>query len=217
MSWFTDIFWPTLERLSPTEKAAREAATEDNLTAIRNAAWGEDTERALREAHNLQTAEDERRRSTEGKASTYLLVIAALVPLLTYLEGTVWGQTFGTAPRWLSLLVLGFAVLNLVGASRWAFRTISVSAYHSVDGGELARLWINNDRSSALVRESLLATRRNRDAIDDKVSAIKMTHLFLRRAIYAFAILLLIQVLSYLWSVLLPFLNSAARAVVCGA
>jgi hypothetical protein len=143
------------------------------------------------------------------------LVIAALIPLLTYLESTVWEQKVGTAPEWLSLLILGIAVVHILWAGHWAFKTLTVQAFHAMDGTDLIKIWSDADPVQSLVRETLITTRRNRDAINEKVSSIKMAHIFLKRGIYWFGFLLLAQVIWYLLSPLIPTIWLAIKKAVC--
>ena len=98
-------------------------------------------EQALNEARQIYQREEERRRTTDTKASGYLLVIATVLPLLTYLESTVWEQKIGTAPEWLSVLILGIAVLHILWAGRWAFRTLTVQSFHTMAGKDLITIW----------------------------------------------------------------------------
>jgi hypothetical protein len=54
----------------------------DDVEAIARADWSACPEVALEETKRLAGEEERRRQSAEGRASTYLLVAAALVPLL---------------------------------------------------------------------------------------------------------------------------------------
>ena len=193
-----DAVWPRLE-YGPDHARAEQAALDADLAEIRGTAWtGPDA--ALSEAHRMADREKDRRGTADGRASNYLLVIAALIPLLASLESTVWDQKFGTAPRWLSLLILGIAVAYVLGAGFWAFRTLTVGQSHTVSVVELKRLLSSRDHENLLINEILANTRRNTDIINRKVSGIVMAHLFLRKGIFAFGALILVQVAWY-WTV----------------
>jgi hypothetical protein len=184
-----DLVWPTLEERSGDSQKTLEA----DLEEIGKATWPSDPQGALAEAREIEKREEERRTSTDSKASNYLLVIVAIMPLLTYLESTVWGQAFGTAPRWLSLIVLSASVAFLLGASHWAFKTLRVGTFHVLSAAELQAFWKSDNRQDRLVNEILKNIRRNSDAINDKVSCMKMAHIFLKRGIVYFGALILLQ------------------------
>ncbi|MEH3063117.1 MAG: hypothetical protein PGN33_10295 [Methylobacterium radiotolerans] len=209
----TDYVWPTLAPMTVVERQSAATELTQDLAAIEACSFGASAGLALEAARKLAEDEEERRLGAEARASTYLLVIAAIIPLLTYLEGTVWGQTFGQAPRWLSVAVLGVAILYLLGAGRWAFWTLGVAAYDRIDAQDLVAL-VEQDQSTfeeALSRKILAVTRRNRDAVNRKVTGIKMCHLFLKFAVRWFGLLLLLQIVWYLGSLLIP----KALALAC--
>ena len=70
----------------------------------------------MQEARRLANSEEDRRRTTEGKASTYLLFAAAFAAaLIPFLPGILEGKT-GSAPRWLIAIILIVAALYLMAA-----------------------------------------------------------------------------------------------------
>jgi hypothetical protein len=125
-----------------------------------------------------------------------LLVIATLVPLLTYLETAIWDARLGTAPRWFTLPVLAVSVGYLAGAAVWALRAVSVGTYHRVGAADLIKLWSSSSVLDGLINETLIAVHRTQDQINAKVSAIKMTYAFTVRAIVGFFALLLVEAVS---------------------
>jgi hypothetical protein len=212
---FTDFFWPTLERPTSTLQESQKQSLDEDINELKKTTWTKESQLALSEARNISEREDERRRSTDAKASNYLLVIAAVIPLLTYLESTVWEQKLGTAPKWLSLPILGIAVVHILWAGHWAFKTLTVQAFSAMDGTNLMEIWSDADPVQSLVRETLITARKNRDTINEKVSSIKMAHIFLKRGMYFFGLLLLVQVGWYLLSPLIPTIWLAIKKVVC--
>jgi hypothetical protein len=68
---------------------------------------------------------------------------------------------------------------------------------------------------SSLVRETLKITRNNSGAINKKISSIRMANIFLQRGMFWFGFLLLIQVIWYILSTMIPFIWPAIRNVVC--
>jgi hypothetical protein len=189
-----DIVWPTLEGWKPSELAGHHRGNFDEISSIKQARWSVQPGLALQEAKHLADEEDGRRRTAEAKASTYLLVAAALVPILTYLENAIWDQKAGTTPKWASLPILILAVAYLLRGAQWAFRTLQVGTYVRLDAEDLLNIWDGTeDPQPRLITEMLIATRRNRDTVNAKVSTIKMAHEFLIRAFLMFAALLLLE------------------------
>lgn len=194
-----DVIWPTLEGWTASERADQHYSNREDVEGIKQCDWSRETEFALREAKDLASSEEERRRAADGKASTYLLVAAALVTLLTYLESAIWDQKAGT--KWASMPVLVVAVVYLMQAGVWAFRTLQVRAFVRVDVDDLLRVWSGaGDAVPKLVAEHLAAVRRNRDPVNDKVSAILMAHKFLLRAFLMFGTLLVVEAGWGLWA-----------------
>jgi hypothetical protein len=194
VSRFCDLIWPTLDRLEPHELAAHADADRSDETFLNQANILVDPKVVLDEAHRIESGEEDRRKTAEAKASNVLLVLAAVIPLLTYLETAIWDAKLGTAPRWITLLVLVIAVVYLMGAIYWAFKAISVSSYHTIGAVDLVRnLTVNEGAILKLAKDVLVGARRNQAGTNDKVSAVKMTHEFMRRAVFVFCCLLLVQ------------------------
>ena len=188
-----DFVWPTIEPLDPADAAVEHHSLVDDLETIKGCTWVSEAAQALEEARRLADGEVERRRNIEGKASTYLLVTAALVPLLTYLEGAVWERKAGTAPVLGSMPVLLFAVACLVNAGRWAFKTLEVSASFAIDATDLAAASGGPDALGRVARLNMTVARRNRAGINSKATFLMMSHRFLLRSFVGFGLLLAIE------------------------
>lgn len=214
MSWFTDFFWPTLERVQPAELAAEAASESADIAAARAGLWAQNPELALEEARRLADTEEDRRRSTEGKASTYLLFAGAFAAaLIPFLPAILEGKT-GSAPPWLIAIILICATLYLVFAAIWAFRTLHVEAYHQLDVAGLTQIWGQANPRLSLIREIFTLTRRNYHAVNEKVSYIKMAHEFMVRSFVAFGILLIVEAgWQAAYSVTTPFVCTAPRVL----
>jgi hypothetical protein len=194
VSRLCNLIWPTLDRLEPHELAAQADVDRDDEAFLNQATILVDPKLALDEAHRIESGEEDRRKTAEAKASNVLLVLAAVIPLLTYLETAIWDAKLGVAPRWITLSILAAAVVYLMGAVYWAFRAISVRAYHTIGAVDLIKnLILKEDAIGKLAKEVLIGTRRNQSGTNDKVSAVKMTHEFMRRAVFVFCCLLLVQ------------------------
>lgn len=182
-----DLVWPTLEGGPP------EPVPQQEINTLREAKLPQKASLALSEAQRIASDEEDRRKTAESKASNFLLVAAALVPVLTYLETSIWDAKLGTAPKWLTLIILSVAVAYLIAAVVWALRTVAVGTYHRVGSSELLQILRQKNIEAHLARETLVVTRLNQDEINRKVSGVKMTHLFMVRTILAFCVLLLVQ------------------------
>jgi len=189
-----DLFWPTLDRPSADEVNHLQQSEITDLEAIRIARFGNASVLALDQARRIEADEEERRRTAEAKASNFLLVLAALVPLLTYLDSAIWGAKTGTAPRYLILPTLAIAVAYLASAAFWSFRTVAVGTYHRIGIGDALTLISDDQSTEQLAKGVMMATRRNQETLNLKVSAAKMAHAFMLRGVLAFCFLLLLQV-----------------------
>ncbi|MBZ9892958.1 hypothetical protein LB545_01285 [Mesorhizobium sp. BR1-1-6] len=191
-----EFFWPVLD---PITRSADEQAKEDRggeLVAIRSTIWK--LPEAMEHARQLTAAENERKQGAETKASLYLAVIAAMVPILGSLVTDFFQQVpssprdaFGTIT--LAIFVLGMAYLLACGV--WSFRTLKVSVYSRVDVSELLQAAASPDPEQHLVKEMLCAVRTNRDEVNAKITRIRMAHLFLIRTFLTFSLLLMVIVL----------------------
>lgn len=213
-----EFFWPRLSRSTISRPNEQAKLQEQDMQLIRDAKWDKHSETALECARALNEQETERKRSSEGKASIYLAVIAAIFPVLISLPKDLYGDEFhnmgtGWQAVLLGLFVLG--VLYLVRSGIWSFRTLAVSTHNRIDATDIVHLWKEPDANSALIRDLLLTTRMNRDGVNAKVTNIKMAHAFLLRTFIAFAILLLVAVLRQPFISLLDAAVPMVRAAVC--
>ncbi|MDX0889070.1 hypothetical protein GOD57_30165 [Sinorhizobium medicae] len=213
-----DFFWPRLSRPTTLQLGDQAKLQGQDLQLIKDAKWEKHPEIALECARALNEQETERKRSSEGKASIYLAVIAAIFPVLVSLPKDLYGDELpnmgtGWQAVLLGLFVLG--VLYLVRSGVWAFRTLAVSTHNRIDATDIVHLWGEPNASSALIRDLLVTTRMNRDGVNAKVAYIKMAHACLLRTFIAFAILLLVAVLRQPFISLLDAAVPMVRAAVC--
>lgn len=198
-----DLIWPMLER-SQSSIEQQKKHQDSVVDLLGQTTWGKDTEFALSEARNIMKREEERKSATDSKASNLLLVIAAMIPLLTYLEPAVWDGKLGPAPRSPSLILLSLAVVYVLAAAYWALKTLKVAAYHTIDSNELVDIWKNSNQLSKLTNEILKNVARNCQAINHKVSCLKMTYIFLHRGILFFGFVILFHASCFVISKKLP-------------
>ena len=179
MGKYSDIIWP---RLDPPEPAHPSTTADTILDAIEKAHW-DPIDPVLEEARALALREDERRRSADTKATIYLAVLAAIVPMTGTLLKDFYAvsQPFG---GWFFVTIMILFVLGmsyLLAAGIWAFRTIRVIAYHRLDVAELVKLPEKGELKLELCRELLRCTKRNQEPVNQKTTRLIMAHEFLVR------------------------------------
>ena len=79
---------------------------------------------ALAEANKVFESELERRKSSDQKATTYLAVVAALIPIVLTLASAVWDKKAGEAPAWINMLLLAISVGYVATAGVWSFECV---------------------------------------------------------------------------------------------
>lgn len=192
-----DLVFPYIEKLTPAEQAVEDQRLQRDIAAIEAADWTRNDERALDEAQKVSATEIERVRTAEGKATTYLAVLAALVPVIITLQAANWEKKAGPAPDAARLFVLAVATVYVAAAGYHAFKTLQVSGFQRVGEAEIAAAWKTQKPLRRLTRGTLLATRQSRDAVNAKITRIRVTHEHLLRAFGTFVLLLLLDPLFY--------------------
>lgn len=192
-----DLVFPYIEKLTPAEHTEEEQRLARDVAAIEATDWARNDERALDEAQKVSATENERVRTAEGKATTYLAVLAALVPVIITLQAANWEKKAGPAPDAVRLFVLAVAAIYVAAAGYHAFKTLQVSGFQRVGEAEIAAAWKTQRPIRKLTRSTLLATRRSRDAVNAKITRIRVTHEHLLRAFGTFVLLLLLDPLFY--------------------
>lgn len=199
MSWqrVMDPFFPVIEPLTTDQIRTRKDSLASDIAGIETAEFDVENERALDEAQRVAAAEIERVRTAEGKATTYLAVLAALVPLVITLQAATWENKTGPAPEALTIAVLAIATIYVAAAGYHAFKTLRVSGFQRIGEAEIVSAWASPKPIKRLARDTLLASRRSRDNVNAKVTRIKVTHQHLIRAFGAFVLLLMLDPIFY--------------------
>ena len=192
-----DWIFTYIEGLTLAQKAVEQQRYDSDIAAIETANYTANDERALDEAQKVAAAEIERVRTAEGKATTYLAVLAALVPVIITLQAANWEKKAGPAPDAARLFVLAVATIYVAAAGFHAFKTLQVQGFQRVGEAEIAAAWKTPNPLRKLTRRTLLATRRSRDAVNAKITRIRVTHEHLLRAFGTFVLLLLLDPLFY--------------------
>jgi hypothetical protein len=208
-----DFIWPTLAKTSALEESENALLESDKIKKIDSVGIEADhLSAALEVANRIYREEEERAASSETKSFYLLLVMAALVPILTYLESAIWENKFGTAPKWVSISVLLIAVSYLLGAAFWAIRTISVRTYNTIGASDFVDIWNSQSPLDKLTKDTLAAAVKNQKGVNAKVSCVIMAIKFLLRSIVAFCVLLFVEGFWEIGVPLIPKLHSA----ICG-
>ena len=199
MNWWRilDAVFPYIEPLDARQREQETRRLEDDIAAIKAAAWQSNEERALEEAQRVAAAEMDRVRTAETKATTYLAVLAALVPIIITLQAAEWEKKAGPAPDAARLLVLTVGTAYLAAAGYHAFKTLQVTAFQSIREDGVVEAWRTPSPLAKLTRNTLLASRQSREAVNSKVTRIKVTHEHLLRAFATFILLLLLNPFFY--------------------
>ncbi|MFZ0846397.1 MAG: hypothetical protein WAM62_11440 [Pseudolabrys sp.] len=212
-----ELIWPMLETYS--SKQMNELLLEQNaqIKKIESLKFGNDIDAALAMAERIYTEEGDRSKAADNKAFQYLLVAAAIISLLTYLESSIWDGKLGTAPKWLTLLILLAAVLYLVRAALHALKAVSSRIYHVVGAADVPLIWGHRSPKSRLIKDLLVATLKNQEGINAKVSSVKLATAFLSRTIVAFGFLLFFQISWEVSGLLGPSIMTHLRLIFCGS
>lgn len=203
MGKYSDWLWPRLEAPKPR-------IADTVFDAIGKADW-DPIDPVLEEARALALRDDERRKSADTKATIYLAVLAAIVPMTAALAKEFYtiSRTFDA---WFFIVVVMLFLLGssyMLAAGIWAFRTIRVIAYHRLDVAELTKLPENGELNLELCREVLRCVKRNQTPINDKTTRLIMAHEFLLRLFILYVVLVLFVGTGSVW----PVLNKAIRSI----
>lgn len=117
--------------------------------------------------------------------------------MIITLQAANWEKKAGPAPDAARLLVLAVATIYVAAAGYHAFKTLQVAGFQRVGEAEIAAAWRTQKPLRKLTRGTLLATRRSRNAVNAKITRIRVTHEHLMRAFGAFILLLLLDPLFY--------------------
>jgi len=188
-----DLIWPVLEPLSDVAAAQDAARYAQDLETIRAATPSEDLDTLVEEARRLADAETDRWKTAEARAKTYLTVAGVLVPILAGIAPTVFAANDGLPRPLISLLIFMFAGAYLLRGGLWALRTIRVEAWAQLDAVEVIEIWGKAGSKAELAKALLDRVRRNRGAVNAKVSCIKMAHEFWVRALCVFVVALIVR------------------------
>jgi hypothetical protein len=122
------------------------------------------------------------------------LALAALMSILTYFEGTIWGEKLGPAPPWLALTILALAIAYTLGFTVWVLRAMKLARYSRLGVIEMVELSAKgNNHGKRLIRCYLENTRHNSEANNDRLTNLSMAHEFFLRTFIAFLALVFLE------------------------
>lgn len=198
--WFCDfreLIFPMLNPLTPQQELERDQRLNADRLSIKQLDFSADAPTALEEARRVSDAEAERRTSADQKATTYLAVVAALVPLILTVATAIWDKKAGNAPTWMNMGLLAVAVVYVSWAGIWAFRVLEVSASNRLGTSDFKSAYSKRVPAAQIARTLLMCARLNHEPVNRKINGIKMAHAFLLRAFLAFALILLFNILWF--------------------
>lgn len=200
--WVREFFFPILEPLTPKQISEEKERLNSDKKMINKLKLGKQADVVIEEARRIFDSEVERRKSADQKATTYLAVVAALIPLILSVATAVWNKEAAGTVTWISMPFLALAVVYIAWSGLWAFRVLEVSASNRLGVGDFDAACRKRHPPTHLMRSILLCTRLNQNGVNHKVSGIKMAHAFLLRAFLTFAFLLLFNIMWYFSEVL---------------
>ena len=188
-----EYVWPRLNRGSEATRRELVESTIRTIDQIERAQWNP-IDSILEESRQLFRREEERRKYADTKATIYLAVLAAVVPLSATLVKAFF-NAFHTFKDWqfvtlILLFLLG--TVYLLAAGIWAFRAIKVSVHHRIDVEDFIKLNNSEKIDVTLCKELLKAVRNNREYVNEKTSRVIMAHEFLVRMFILYVVLLIL-------------------------
>lgn len=216
MKRILDFLWPA-EKYTANDIAQDQKDLATDLAIIGSAQWSNADELVLSEAHRLYDEEEERRRVADSKATNYLVVAVALMSLLTFFEGVVWGEKIGAAPRWLAFSLLTLALVYAAGFGYWAFEAIKLANYSRIGPTELATMAFSNGANHVpFIDRYLRCARQNQIVNNMRLTYLKSAHRFLFRV---FLLLAAVVVLESGYGIFVGDSKTEPKekAIACGA
>ena len=181
------FIWPTLGKL-PTDESL-----DSDIDGINKASWGNGGQVFLEEARRLRDIETSRKNSADIKGQIYLAALLALIPILISLTEHSLFKGILNFSDWKDFTAFALFILGIlygIGAFANALKTLSVKAFHRIDVLELVAGAKEKIPAEYLTKEILKSVRRDRTAVNQKISFVLLTQTFILRM----AVLLLMVV-----------------------
>ncbi len=193
MNRIIELVWPRLNRSTNSDERELRKQIDKTIDDIEQAQW-QPIDSILEESRELFRIEEGRRKSADTKATIYLAVLAAVVPLFATLtkEFFIASQMFENWQIFTLIPIFMLGTLYLLVAGIWAFRAIKVAGYHRVEVEDLIKLSNKDDIDLSVCKELLKAVRRNREPVNEKITRVIMAHEFLVRMFISYVLLLIL-------------------------
>jgi hypothetical protein len=198
MRHLMQAIWPQPEQLAPADIAALHHSGIELDARIADLAGLGDPETALYldAAQRITDEEDRRKTGAESRATTFIAAVAALIPLLT------WSITNATPPStctpgwgcvaWTG--TFGLAVVYFITAAYWALKTLAVANYHVIGVEDLVQAKESSQHiQKALIQQTLLQARRNRETINQKLTHITVAQRRFFNGLVVLGLLLILE------------------------
>lgn len=177
MNKLLQTIWLRPEHLPAADIAALQQEGRELDARIKGLQGLGDTEASLYldAARRITDEEDRRKTGAENRATTFIAAVAALIPLMTWAISNAAPSSTCT-PGWGCVAwtgMFGLAVVYFITAAYWALKTLAVANYHVIGVEDVVQA--KEQRKSirkALVQQTLLQARRNRDTINQKLTFI---------------------------------------------
>lgn len=190
MSRLIDFFWPVLKRESDEAKRELNECCEEHINQIEKAHW-DPIDPVLEQARVLALDEKDRRKTAETKASIYLAVLAAIVPL----SATIVTGLSGLFGGWILVVLTSLFLISIAYLARaifWIFGALQLEKTYRVDVHHLTKLKNDEGIKVELCKQILKSVRNNWDVVNDKLTNVKMAHMFIKRMLVSFVLLLIL-------------------------
>jgi len=120
--------------------------------------------------------EAKRKISIETRATTFIVALATLFPLMTWAlvntDRSICSEGWGCL-AWTAVFVI--AVIYFITAAYWSLKSLAVASYHVVGVEDIVCIHERKqDIFIELIRSGLLQARKNRDTINEKLVCIKI-------------------------------------------
>lgn len=209
-----ELIWPVLETGTAEDKAKKEERHRNVLAAVAKTTW-KNKDVILEEARRLVLREEERRKTAETKATIYLAVLAAIVPLsLSFVKDLpAYFGSLSDLQVLVFIILLLAAISYLLAAGVWTFRTIQVSVHDRLDVEELIGLDSSSDTELELCRMMLKSVKNNNKYGNEKISKLRMAHAFLIRTFIVFVLVVVYVGLITVYNHFQGFCNYAQGLV----
>lgn len=185
-----DFFFPTITPFSADELEKMKNVESDDLERITNTHWGKNNDLALTEIEKIISYEQNRKKTAETKASTYLAVVVALIPVTLSIISTDWAKNFSSVPEVLRLSFLFLAVLYTGAAGWFAVAALKISGFQTVATSDLTSIWSKRSYISKLLKLKLQSVRCSQDKINRKITYVILIEKHLVRSAFFFLLLL---------------------------